>query len=99
MSTALNRNALPLVRKIGATEPANRRPGSMASANTEEKHILGRWGGILVALVALLALVLVWLRLQVYQVGYRVADTQQAAARLRQEAIDLSAEAAALDSP
>lgn len=54
-------------------------------------------GSVLMICALVLALLQVWLRLQVAEVGYRLEDTRQFIERLRFESSELAAEAARID--
>ncbi|MBI3784210.1 MAG: cell division protein FtsL [Deltaproteobacteria bacterium] len=71
----------------------------MASADLSERRAFFSWATTLVILAVLIALGHVWLRLRVSEMGYELEATHQAIDRLRQEANELTAQAAALSSP
>ncbi|HVM98355.1 MAG TPA: cell division protein FtsL [Candidatus Acidoferrales bacterium] len=82
------------------TQPdARKRRSKMASADLLERRAFSSWATTLVVLAVVIALAHVWLRLQVSETGYELEATHQAIDRLRQEANDLTAQVAALNSP
>jgi alkylhydroperoxidase/carboxymuconolactone decarboxylase family protein YurZ len=77
--------------------PGWKRPANMASANPLERRAFSSWTAALVGMGVLIALGHVWLRLKVSETGYQIEATRQAIERLRQEAGELTAQAAVLD--
>jgi cell division protein FtsL len=75
------------------------RPANTSSRSLLERRALVVWMGIVAAVAVTIALVHVWLRLQVVNVGYRLSAARDAIARLQQEEHELTLEVATLDAP
>lgn len=76
-----------------------RSPTNVASATSAELRALTTWLAVFVAIGVLIALMHVWLRLKVVDLGYRLGTTRQVVERLRQEGSELTLQAAALTAP
>jgi cell division protein FtsL len=76
-----------------------RNPTNVASATSAELRALVTWLAVFVAIGVVIALVHVWLRLKVVDLGYRLGTTGQVIERLKQEGSELTLEAAALTAP
>ena len=76
-----------------------RSPANVASATSAALRALAVWMAVFVAIGVVIALVHVWLRLKVVDLGYRLGTTRQVIERLRQEGSELTLEAAALSAP
>lgn len=74
-------------------------PANIASARRVELRALITWLAIFVALGVGIALVHVWLRLKVVDLGYRLSATRQLIGKLEQEGHELTLEATSLDAP
>jgi len=76
-----------------------RSPTNIAAKTSAELRALVGWLAVFVAVGVLIALVHVWLRLKVVDLGYRLGTTRQVVERLKQEGDELTLEAAALTNP
>lgn len=75
------------------------RPANIASGRRVELRALITWLALFVALSVGIALVHVWLRLKVVDLGYRLSATRQLIDKLEQEGHELTVEVAGLDAP
>lgn len=75
------------------------RPANTAAQSVDETRSAIVWAAIATALGILIALGHVWLRIQVFEVGYRLSTTRQVIQRLEREGQDLMLAAATLDTP
>ena len=76
-----------------------RNPSNVAAAARTESRALMAWLGVFVALGVLIALMHVWLRLKVVDLGYKLGTTRQVIEQLKQESSQLTLEVAALTAP
>jgi cell division protein FtsL len=76
-----------------------RNPANVASAASAELRALVAWMAVFVAIGVVIALVHVWLRLKVVDLGYRLGTTSQVIERLKQEGSELTLQVAALSAP
>jgi|SRR5579862_9388708 len=92
----------PLVPSDRAELPSTlawRSPTNVASATSAESRALTAWLTAFVAVGVVIALMHVWLRLKVVDLGYQLGATRQVVERLRHEGSDLTLQAAALTAP
>jgi cell division protein FtsL len=76
-----------------------RNPTNVTAATNAELRALVTWLAVFVAIGVLIALVHVWLRIRVVDLGYRLGTTRQVVERLKQEGEDLTLEVAKLTAP
>jgi cell division protein FtsL len=75
------------------------RPANVTSARRADLRAQIAWLALFVALGVGVALVHVWLRLQVVDLGYRLSATRQLIGKLEQEGHELTLEVASLEAP
>lgn len=75
-----------------------RNPANVAWATSADLRALVAWMAVCVAIGVVIALVHVWLRIKVVDLGYRLGTTRQVIERLSQEGGELTLEAAALSA-
>src|ERR1043166_6527396 len=74
-------------------------PANVASNSEIERRALVSWLAIFIALLVGVALVHVWLRLKVSDLGYHLSATRQVIEKLEQEGHELTVEVVRLDAP
>ena len=75
------------------------RPANIAAATNAELRALFTWLAIFVTLGVAIALVHVWLRLEVTALGYNLSTTHQVIQKLESEGHELTADVARLAAP
>jgi cell division protein FtsL len=75
------------------------RPANVTAATNAELRALVTWLALFVGVGVAIALVHVWLRLKVTDLGYALSTTHQVVQKLESERQDLTAEVARLDTP
>lgn len=75
------------------------RPANIAAATNAELRALFTWLAIFVMLGVAIALMHVWLRLKVTDLGYALPATHQVIQKLESEGQELTAEVARLEAP
>ena len=75
------------------------RPANIAAATNAELLALIKWLAVFVAVGVVIALLHVWLRLKVTDLGYALSTTHQVIQKLESEQQELTAEVTRLDTP
>ena len=89
---------MPTVERELAVSAAVLHPTNLGPERRAELRVLVLLASVCVALCLSIALMRVWLRLQVVAVGYRLSVTRQVVEKLEQEEHDLTVDAARLSA-